>query len=48
MLSILLPLYIATTPPPPVYTWCTFQMRQINSREMILLAYGMGNVPKVN
>ncbi|HEY9298198.1 MAG TPA: hypothetical protein VIQ31_17940 [Phormidium sp.] len=46
MLPFLLPLYIATTPaPPPVYTWCTFQMIQVNSREMISAAYGMGNVP---
>lgn len=45
MLPFLLPLYIATAPPPPVYTWCTFQMIQINSREMISTAYGMGNVP---
>jgi hypothetical protein len=48
MLSILLPLYIATTQPPPVYTWCSFQMIQINSRDMISAAYGMGNVPEVN
>lgn len=42
----LLPLHIATTPPPPpVYTWCIFQMIQTNSREMISAAYGMGNVP---
>jgi hypothetical protein len=46
MLFFVLPLYIATTPtPPPVYTWCTFQMIQTNSREMISAAYGMGNVP---
>ena len=45
MLSFLLPLYIATTPPPPVYTWCVFQMIQTISREMISAAYGMGNVP---
>ena len=45
MLLFLLPLYIATTPPPPVYTWCTFQMIQTNIREMISTAYGMGNVP---
>jgi len=43
----ILPFYIATTtpPPPPTYTWCTFQMIQVNSREMISAAYGMGNVP---
>jgi len=45
MLPFLLPLYIATAPPPPVYTWCIFQMIQTNSREMISTAYGMGNVP---
>jgi len=41
----LLPFYIATTPPPPTYTWCTFQMVQVKSKEMISAAYGMGNVP---
>lgn len=40
-----LSLYIATVPPPPTYTWCTFQMIQVNSREMISTTYGMGNVP---
>lgn len=45
MLQFVLPLYIATTPPPPTYTWCTFQMIQVNSKEMISAAYGMGNVP---
>src|SRR4028118_64087 len=44
---LFLALYIATaTPaPPPTYTWCTFQMIQTNTREMISAAYGMGNVP---
>jgi hypothetical protein len=46
MLPFILPLYIATTPePPPTYTWCVYQMIQVNSREMISAAYGMGNVP---
>lgn len=48
MLSFLLPIYIATStppPPPPTYTWCVFQMVQVNTREMISAAYGMGNVP---
>ncbi len=48
MLSFLFSLHIATTtppPPPPTYTWCVFQMIQVNSREMITAAYGMGNVP---
>ena len=48
MLSFLLPFYIATTPsppPPPTYTWCVFQMIQVNTKEMITAAYGMGNVP---
>lgn len=46
MLNFLLPIYIATTPPPPTsYTWCTFQMIQLETREMISAAYGMGNVP---
>lgn len=43
-----LSLYIATAPapaPPPTYTWCTFQMIQVNSKEMISAPYGMGNVP---
>jgi hypothetical protein len=41
----LLPFYIATAPPPPMYTWCTYQMIQLNTKEMISTAYGMGNVP---
>ncbi|TAG96159.1 MAG: hypothetical protein EAZ09_06760 [Oscillatoriales cyanobacterium] len=43
----LLPFYIATSSPAPptIYTWCTFQMIQVNSKEMISAAYGMGNVP---
>lgn len=47
MFSFLLPLYISTTapPPPPTYTWCVFQMIQVNTKEMITAAYGMGNVP---
>lgn len=35
----------STPPPPPTYTWCVFQMIQVNSKEMITAAYGMGNVP---
>jgi len=44
----LLSFYLATsTPaPPPVYTWCTFQLIQVNSKEMISTAYGMGNIPE--
>jgi hypothetical protein len=47
MFPFILPFYLATaTPaPPPVYTWCTFQMIQVDSKEMISAAYGMGNVP---
>jgi len=46
MMRFLLPIYLATTPtPPPVYTWCVFTMIQINTKEMISTAYGMGNVP---
>lgn len=48
MLSFLLPIYIASsTPPapPPTYTWCVFQMVQVDTKEMISAAYGMGNVP---
>lgn len=43
----LLPFYLATsTPaPPPSYTWCTFQMIQVDTKEMVSAAYGMGNVP---
>jgi len=43
-----LSLYISTTtppPPPPTYTWCTYQLIQVNTKEMILASYGMGNVP---
>ncbi len=37
---------IATAPAaPPVYTWCVFEMIQVNTSEMISTAYGMGNVP---
>ncbi|MEG3859546.1 hypothetical protein [Microcoleus sp. herbarium12] len=46
MIQFLLPIYLATAPlPPPVYTWCTFEMIQTESKEMISAAYGMGNVP---
>jgi hypothetical protein len=39
-------LIATTTPaPPPTYTWCVFQMIQVESKEMITAAYGMGNVP---
>ena len=42
----MLPFLVATTPPPPpTYTWCIFEMIQVNSAEMISTAYGMGNVP---
>jgi len=43
----ILPFYIATTTPPspPTYTWCTYQLIQVKSQEMISAAYGMGNVP---
>lgn len=40
------PLIATASPPPPtVYTWCVFQMIQVNSKEMISAPYGMGNVP---
>lgn len=45
MFSFFLPVLISTTPPPPTYTWCVFQMIQVNTKEMISAAYGMGNVP---
>lgn len=47
MLSFLLPLHIATAPPPPppTYTWCVLTMIQIDTKEIIIAAYGMGNVP---
>jgi hypothetical protein len=47
MMPFLLPVFLATTPstPPPMYTWCVFQMVQVNTKEMISTAYGMGNVP---
>lgn len=35
----------STPPPPPTYTWCVFQMIQVESKEMLSTAYGMGNVP---
>jgi len=34
-----------TPPPPPTYTWCVIQMIQLDTKEMIVAAYGMGNVP---
>jgi hypothetical protein len=45
MFYFLLPTYLATTPAPTSYTWCTFQMIQTDTEEMISAAYGMGNVP---
>jgi hypothetical protein len=48
MINLFLPIYLATAqppPPPPTYTWCVFQMIQLNTKEMISTAYGMGNVP---
>lgn len=43
----LLSFLIATAPPPPppTYTWCVLTMIQIDTKEMIIAAYGMGNVP---
>ena len=43
----LLSFFIATStpPPPPTYTWCVIQMIQLDTKEMIVAAYGMGNVP---
>jgi hypothetical protein len=43
----LLSFFIATAPPPPppTYTWCVLQMIQLDTKEMIIAAYGMGNVP---
>jgi hypothetical protein len=43
----LLSFLIATAPPPPppTYTWCVLTMIQTDTREMIVAAYGMGNVP---
>jgi len=41
-----LPFYLLTTStPPPLYTWCVYSMIQVNTKEMISTAYGMGNVP---
>jgi hypothetical protein len=34
-----------TPPSPPTYTWCVIQMIQLDTKEMIVAAYGMGNVP---
>ena len=44
---LLLSFFLATStpPPPPTYTWCVFHMIQVDSKEMITAAYGMGNVP---
>jgi len=44
---LLLSFVIATStpPPPPTYTWCVIQMIQLDTKEMIVAAYGMGNVP---
>jgi hypothetical protein len=45
---LFLSFYIATTAPPPpplTYTWCTYQLIQVNTKEMIIASYGMGNVP---
>jgi len=43
----LLSFLIATAPPPPppTYTWCVLQMIQLDTKEMIIAPYGMGNVP---
>jgi len=43
----LLSVLIATSTPPPLptYTWCVIQMIQLDTKEMIVAAYGMGNVP---
>ena len=43
----LLAFLIATAPPPPppTYTWCVLTMIQLDTKEMIIAAYGMGNVP---
>lgn len=35
----------STPAPPPTYTWCVIQMIQVDTKEMITAAYGMGNVP---
>lgn len=50
MFQFILPIYLAAAPPPPPpsYTWCTFQMIQLDSKEMISAAYGMGNAPPLN
>lgn len=45
---LLLSFLIATAPPPPpppTYTWCVLEMIQLDTKEMIIAAYGMGNVP---
>jgi len=39
-------LIATSTPAPPLtYTWCVIQMIQLDTKEMIVAAYGMGNVP---
>lgn len=45
MIELIMPFYIATTTPSATYTWCVFEMIQVNTKEMISAAYGMGNVP---
>jgi len=45
LLSLLIASSTPAPPPPPIYTWCVFQMIQVESKEMIVAAYGMGNVP---
>ncbi len=40
-----LSLIATASPAPTVYTWCTFQMIQVDTKEMISAPYGMGNVP---
>ena len=35
----------STPAPPPTYTWCVIQMIQLDTKEMIVAPYGMGNVP---
>jgi len=45
---LLLSFLLATSappPPPPTYTWCVLTMIQLDTKEMIIAAYGMGNVP---
>jgi hypothetical protein len=35
----------STPPPPPTYTWCVISLIQLDTKEMIVAPYGMGNVP---